>query len=76
MFKNALNSIMSDLDRISKVDKNDLFESMVQSVIDTSYDGYCHNLKINYDYLLYRDTLKVLKNVKRQKEKREKKNEV
>lgn len=68
---------MNDLNRISKIDKNSLFENKVKGVLDTSYNTYCKNLKINYDYLLYRDTLKVLKNIKRERAKKEKhKNEV
>lgn len=76
MFKTVLNSIKNDLDRISKIDKNKLLESMVQDVIDASYQSYCKNLKINLDYLLYRDTLKVMKNIKRERVKRGNKDEV
>lgn len=76
MFKDVLERIKNDLDRISKIDKNNLFKNKVQGVIDASYQSYCHNLKLNYDYLLYRDTLKVMKNIKREKAKRENKDEV
>ena len=76
MFKNILNSIMSDLRRIEHLDKNALFEKRVQDTINTSYESYCKDLKINYDYLLFRDTLKVLKTIKHENMKREKKHEV
>ena len=70
MFKENLQTIMNDLKRIEMIDKNSLFESKVQEILDASYKSYSQNLKINYDYLLYRDTLKVLKNIKREKEKK------
>ena len=76
MLKKILNSIMNDLNRISKVNRNDLFKNKVQNTINVSYESYCHNLKVNYDYLLYRDTMQVLKTIKKEKAKREKKNEV
>ena len=76
MFKDVLNSIMSDLNKVDKTNRDELFESKVRSILDTSYQSYHHKLKVNYDYLLYRDTLKVLKNIKREKTKREKNNEV
>ena len=76
MFKDILNKIMNDLCKIEQVDKNALFETKVKSILDASYQSYCHDLKVNYDYLLYRDTLKVIKNIKREKMKREKNNEV
>lgn len=76
MFKDVLKSIMTDLDRISKIDKNDLLEDRIKQVVDTSYQSYYNMLKINYDYLLYRDNLKVIKTIKRERTKREKRNEV
>jgi len=69
MFKDVLNSIMKDLTRIEKIDKSKLLEDNIKRILDNSYQSYSHNLKVNYDYLLYRDTLKVLKNIKREKEK-------
>ena len=76
MFKDVLKSIMTDLDRISKIDKNDLLEDRIKQVVDTSYQSYYNMLKINYDYLLYRDNLKVIKTIKRERTKMEKRNEV
>ena len=76
MFKDVLNSIMNDLNRVERTSKDELFEDRVRRILDASYQVYCHNLKVNYDYLLYRDTIKVLKNIKREKVKREKNYEV
>lgn len=76
MFKDVLNTIMEDLDRISKVDKNTIYESMVKSKVDNSYNNYSSNLQINFDYLLYRDSLKVLKTIKRENLKEMRKNNV
>ena len=76
MFKDILKSIMNDLERISKIDKNALLRDRIKHVIETSNESYCNMLKINYDYLLYRDTLKVIKTIKREKTKESRKNEV
>ena len=70
MFKDNLQKIMNDLSRIEMLDRSSLFESKIQEVLNMSYKSYHQNLKINYDYLLYRDTIKVLKNIKREKEKK------
>ena len=76
MFKDILKSIMNDLERISKIDKNALLRDRIKHVIEASNESYCNMLKINYDYLLYRDTLKVIKTIKREKTKESRKNEV
>lgn len=76
MSRDVLKSIMDDLNRISNIDKNSLFTSKVKDVIDANYQSYQNMLKVNFDYLLYRDNLKVIKTIKREKVKREKKNEV
>ena len=75
MSRDVLKSIMDDLNRISSIDKNSLFTSKVKDVIDANYQSYQNMLKVNFDYLLYRDNLKVIKTIKREKVKREKKNE-
>ena len=76
MFKDVLKSIMSDLDRIEKIDKNELFKKLISKTVDVSYKSYCDNLRLNYDYLLYRDTMKVMKTIKRERAKREKNDDV
>lgn len=70
MFKDVLVSIRKDLTRLENLDKNEVFKDKVQKVLDASYQSYCRSLKVNYDYLLYRDTLKVIKNIKREKVKK------
>ena len=75
MLKTKLKIIRADLDRISKLNSDSLFEQMVQSKLDNSYDIYCKNLELNYNYLLSRSTIKVLKTVKRQNAKKAKEQE-
>ena len=70
MFKDVLVSVREDLSRIESLDKNEVFRNKVQNVLNVAYQSYCRSLKLNYDYLLYRDTLKVLRNIKREREKK------
>lgn len=73
MLKSTLNSIMQDLQRISKVNKEELITQRVQRVIDASVESYKHKLDVNYDYLLYRDTIKVYRNIIRERMRKNKK---
>lgn len=75
MLKTKLKNIRADLDRISKLDSDALFEKMIQSKLDNSYDIYCKNLELNYNYLLSRSTVKVIRNIKRQNAKKAKEQE-
>ena len=75
MLKKVLKTIKADLERISQINSSSLFEKMVQSKLDNSYDIYCRNLEINYNYLLTRSTVKVIRNVKKQNAKKTKEQE-
>lgn len=68
MFFETLKTILADLNKIEYRSKDELLKTMIQNTLDVSYDRYCNNLKVNYDYLLTRSNLKVLKTLKRQQE--------
>ena len=61
MFFETLKTILADLNKIEYRSKDELLKTMIQNTLDVSYDRYCNNLKVNYDYLLTRSSAKVLK---------------
>lgn len=75
MFKESLLHIIDDLNKASTLNRDDVFESFVKKTLQASYERYDNNLKINCEYLLMRDNLKVLKTIAREKKKNEKHND-
>ena len=69
MFEQSLRNILQELERVSTADRDELFKSLIQKKLNMSYETYMNNIKINYDYLLIRDNLKVLKNISKERKK-------
>lgn len=69
MFKDTLKKIEKDLNNLEKIESSKMFEEMVQDKLNNSYNEYNNNLEKNYNYLLSRSTVKVLRNVKKQQQK-------
>ena len=73
MAYDSLCIIYGDLCRAGERDPAKLFMEAVRGNLDANHELYCRNLRVNYDYLLSRSTVKVLRNIKKE-EAREKRN--
>lgn len=73
MLKNNLETIEKDLNACSNMKRQDLFKSCVNEKLKTTLDNYLHIIEVNSDYLLTRNSMKVLKALTKQQKQEDKK---
>ena len=73
MLKNSLIEIENQLNQYSNIKRSDFYQQCINDKLKNTLNNYLHIIEVNSDYLLSRNSIKVLKALTKEQKKEDKK---